>query len=123
MDVEHEVLQVGVHTRLGVDRSLLVRQQVVELHDADRDRLILLRLEHHLLQRCVLDDLIGNDRGEVARLSHVPPVVAVERSIQVVAQALKTKQVSIGVKEQSKFDDLPLGSGRVFVLQAPRLRG
>ena len=123
MDVEHEVLQVGVHARLRVNRRLLVRQQVVELHDADRDRLILLRLQHHLLQRCVLDDLIGNNRGEVPRLRHVPPVVAVERRIQVVAQALNTQKVSIRVKEQCSFVDLPQGSGKVFVLRAQRLQG
>ena len=85
MDVEHEVLQVGVDTRLCVDCCLLIREQVVELHDTDRHRLVFLRLQHHLLQRLVLDDLVGDDRGEVTRLGHVPPVVAVETRIQVVS--------------------------------------
>ena len=77
MDVEHEVLQVGVHARLRVDGRLLVRQQVVELHDADGDSFILLRLEHHLLQCSVLDHLVCYNRGEVPRLCHIPPVIAV----------------------------------------------
>lgn len=35
MDVEHQVLEVGVHTGLSVNRSLLIGQQVVELNDPD----------------------------------------------------------------------------------------
>ena len=85
MDVEHEVLQVSVHARLCVDRCLLIGQQVVELHDADRNCFILLRLEHNLLQRGILDHLVGNDRRKVSRLRDIPPIVAVKRSVQVVS--------------------------------------
>lgn len=88
VDVEHQVLQVSVDTCLRINGGLLIRQQVVELHNANRDGLVLLRLEHNLFQDGVLDDLVGDNQREVACFSHVPPVVAVERGVQVVAQAL-----------------------------------
>ena len=88
MDVEHQVLEVGVHACLGVDGGLLVRQQVVELNDANRNGFELLRFEHDLLQHGVLDDLVGNDCGEVACLCHIPPVVTVKRGVGVIAKTL-----------------------------------
>lgn len=85
MNVEHQVLQVGVYTRLRVDRRLLVRQQVVELHDTNSDDFLLLRFEHLMFQYGVFDDLVGDDGCELARLRHIPPVVTVERCVQVVS--------------------------------------
>ena len=85
MDVEHEILQVSVHARLCVDRCLLISQQVVELHDTNGDSFIFLRLEHNLLQRGILDHLVGNDRRKVPSLSDVPPIVTVEGRVQVVS--------------------------------------
>lgn len=88
VDVEHQVLQVSVDTRLCVDRGLLIGQQVVELDDSDRDSLELLRFEHHLFQCGVLDHLVSYNGREVARFSNIPPIVTVKGCIQVVAQAL-----------------------------------
>ena len=45
MDVMHEVLQVDIDAGLRVNCQLLARQLVVELHNADRDGLVLLGLE------------------------------------------------------------------------------
>lgn len=89
MDVEHQVLQVSVNTCLCVNGRLLVGEQVVELHNADRDGFELLRFEHDLFEHWVLNHLVGHDCREVTRLSHIPPVVAVQRSIQVVSQTLE----------------------------------
>ena len=61
MDIEHQVLEICVDAGLRIDRRLLVRQQVVELDDADRDGFELLSLEHNLLENGVLDDLVGDD--------------------------------------------------------------
>ena len=44
MDIEHQVLEICVDAGLRIDRRLLVRQQVVELDDADRDGFELLSL-------------------------------------------------------------------------------
>ena len=77
MDVEHQVLEVGVDACLGVDGGLLVCQQVVKLNDADCDGFELLGFEHDLLQNWVFYDLIGNNRGKVSRLCYIPPVIAV----------------------------------------------
>ena len=88
MDVEHQVLEICVDAGLRIDRRLLVRQQVVELDDADRDGFELLSLEHDLLENGVLNDLVGDDRGEMAGLSDIPPVITVERGIEVVAETL-----------------------------------
>ena len=88
MDIEHQVLEICVDAGLRIDRRLLVRQQVVELDDADRDGFELLSLEHNLLENGVLDDLVGDDRGEMAGLSDIPPVITVERGIEVVAETL-----------------------------------
>ena len=49
MDVEHQVLEVGVYTGLGINGRLLVSEQVVELDDSNRDCLKLLRFQHDLL--------------------------------------------------------------------------
>ena len=35
MNVEHQVLEVRVHTRLRINCCLLIRKQVVKLDDAD----------------------------------------------------------------------------------------
>ena len=78
MDVEHQVLQVGVDACLGVDRSLLIGQEVVELDDADRDRFELLRFQHDLLEHRVFNDLVGDYGCKVTCLRDVPPIIAVE---------------------------------------------
>lgn len=49
MDVEHQVLEVGVHTRLRINGCLLVRKQVIELNDSNGDCLKLLCFQHDLL--------------------------------------------------------------------------
>ena len=49
MNVEHQVLEVGVHTRLRINGRLFVRKQVIELDDSNRDCLKLLRFQHDLL--------------------------------------------------------------------------
>ena len=88
MDIEHQVLEICVDAGLRIDCRLLVRQQVVELDDSDRDGFELLSLEHDLLENGVLDDLVGDDRGEMPGLSDIPPVITVERGIEVVAETL-----------------------------------
>lgn len=35
VDVKHQVFEICIHTRLCVDRLLVVREQVIELHDSD----------------------------------------------------------------------------------------
>ena len=35
MDVEHQVFKVRIDASLGVNSCLLVREKVIELHDAD----------------------------------------------------------------------------------------
>ena len=85
MDVEHQVLQVGVDACLGVDRGLFVGQQVVELDDSDGDRLVLLSLVQTHFEQGVFNNLVGNFSGEVTSLCHIPPIIAVERCIGVVA--------------------------------------
>lgn len=62
---------------------------MVKLDNSDGDSLKLLCFQHHLLEDRVLDDLVGDNRGEMARFSHIPPVITVEGRIQVVSQALK----------------------------------
>ena len=93
MDVEHQILQVGVDTGLRVNGGLLISKQVVELDNADGDGFKLLGLEHDLFEHGVLDYLVGHDGCEVARLRNVPPVIAVQRRIQVVPQTLHTHQL------------------------------
>jgi hypothetical protein len=89
MDIEEEVLEVSVDRRLAVNSGVVGGEKVVELDEPDGDGLHLLHLEQGLPEGDVLDDLGGEDQGDVApRLSHVPPVVAVERSIQVVTETL-----------------------------------
>jgi len=89
MDVVHEILEVSVDTRLRINCGLLIGQQVVELHNSDGNCFELLSLVHHLFQNGILDHLVCHDGCEMSRLSHVPPIVAVQRCIQIVAQALK----------------------------------
>ena len=88
MNIEHEILQVGVDAGLCIYCGLLVRQQVIKLDDTDRNSFIFLGLEHYLFQTGVLNDLIGDDCCEVACFGYIPPVIAVEGSIQVIAQTL-----------------------------------
>ena len=88
MNIEHEILQVGVDASLCVYRGLLVGQQMIKLDNTDRNSFILLGLEHYLFQTGVLNDLISDDCCEVACFSYVPPVITVEGSVQVIAQTL-----------------------------------
>jgi len=126
VDVVHEVLQVRIDTRLCINSGLLIGQQVIELYDSDRNCFEFLSLIHHLFQGGILDDLVGHDSREMSRFSHVPPVVAVQRRIQIVAQALKRSNQLLRCQRASVEDVLerclPLVSRRVFVLQELRLR-
>ena len=88
MDLEHEVLQVGVHARLRIDGVLLVGQQMVELDDADRDGLQFLRSEKGLSEVGVFQHLVGDDGGNMASFCDIPPVIAVEGGVQVVSETL-----------------------------------
>jgi len=85
VDVEKKVLKVGVDACLGVNRGLLVCQQVIELNNADRDCFKLLRLEQLHLEMRIFQHLVGDHRCEVARFRHIPPIITVQRSICVVA--------------------------------------
>lgn len=49
MDVEEQVFQVGVNSRLVVKGCLVLSKQVVEMHDADGDSFVLLDLIEDLL--------------------------------------------------------------------------
>ena len=61
---------------------------MIELDNSNGDGLVLLRLQHHLLECGVFDDLVRDNRGKVPCFCHIPPVVTVERSIQIVPQTL-----------------------------------
>ena len=50
MDVEHQVLQVRINTRLRIDCCLFICEQVIELNDSNRDSLVLLSLQHDLFE-------------------------------------------------------------------------
>lgn len=88
LDLEHEVLQVGVHTRLRIDGVLLVGQQMVELDDAYRYGLQFLRAEERLSKVAVFQHLVGDDGGDVASFCDIPPVITVKRSVKVVSETL-----------------------------------
>lgn len=88
MDVVHQVLQVRIHARLRVDRLLLACNQVVELNDADCHGFVLLCLNHQLSQLYVPDQLNANNIVEVCRLGQVPPVLARQRRVYVISEAL-----------------------------------
>lgn len=94
MYVEHQVLQISVNGGQSIDCRLLVCNQVVKLNDADRDGLNFLGLQHDLLQKRILEDLVGDNHAEMSSFSDVPPVVAVQRGVCVVAQALRLRMVS-----------------------------
>ena len=81
MDVEHEVLQIGVHTRLVINRGLLISQQVVELHDANGYGFILLSLHHLVLENGILDDLVCNECRQLTCVCHIPPIVTVDGAV------------------------------------------
>ena len=85
MNIEHEILQVGVDASLCIYCGLLVSQQVIKLDDTDRYSFILLCFEHDLFQTGILNDLVSDDCCEVTCFSNVPPVIAVEGSVQVIA--------------------------------------
>ena len=78
MDVEHQVLKIGVDTSLCINSGLFVCQEMVELHNTDCDSLELLCFEHDLLEYWVFDYLISYYCGEVSCLSHVPPIVTIK---------------------------------------------
>jgi len=78
MDIEHQVLQVGVNTCLSINCSLFVGQQVVELNYANRNCLELLSFQHNLLQDWVFNHLVSYNSCKVACFSHIPPIIAVQ---------------------------------------------
>ena len=88
MNIEHEILQVGVDASLCIYRGLFISQQVVKLNDTDRYSFILLSFEHDLFQTWVLNYLVSDNRSEVACFGNVPPIVTIERGVQVIAQTL-----------------------------------
>ena len=77
MNVEHQILQVGIHTGLRINRCLLVCQQVIKLHYSDRYSLEFLRLQQNLFQGGVFDDLVGHDGGEMTGFCNIPPIIAI----------------------------------------------
>ena len=89
MNIEHEILQIGIDASLRIYRSLFVSQKVVELNDTDRYSFILLSFEHDLFQTRVFNDLVGDDCCKVACFSNVPPVITIKRSVQVISQTLE----------------------------------
>ena len=105
MDVVHQVLQVGVHTRLSINRCLLIGQQVIKLDDSDRNSLELLCFEHDLLEDWVLDHLVCNYGSKMTCLCDIPPVVAVQRSIQVVTKALSTQREKVDEHKNVEYQD------------------
>lgn len=56
VDVEHQILQVGVHASLCVDSGLFVGEKVIKLDNSDRDCLKFLRFDHLILQHGVFYD-------------------------------------------------------------------
>ena len=88
MNVEHQVLQIGVNARQRVNRGLLIGNQVVELHNTDRYCLQLLGFNHDLLYKRVLNHLVCHNHRKVAGFSHIPPVVTEQRRVCIVTQAL-----------------------------------
>ena len=89
MDVVHEILEVRIDTRLRINSGLFIGQQVIELHYSNGNCFEFLSFIHHLFQNRILDDLVCHNSCEMSRLSHIPPVITVQRCIQIVAQALK----------------------------------
>ena len=81
VNVEHQVLEVRIYTRLRVDCCLLIGQQVVELDDTDGDSLKFLCFEHDLFQLRIFDYLIGYNCGEMSSFCDVPPIITVQRCI------------------------------------------
>ena len=88
MNIEHEILQIGVDASLSINCGLFVSEQVVKLDDTDRYSFILLCFEHDLFQAGVLNYLVSDNRSEVACFGNVPPIVTIERGVQVIAQTL-----------------------------------
>ena len=78
MDIEHQVLQVGVNTCLSINCSLFIGQQVVELNYANRNCLKLLSFKHDLLQDRVLNHLVSYNCCKVACFGNIPPIIAVQ---------------------------------------------
>ena len=89
MNIEHEILQIGIDASLRIYCCLFVSEQVVELDDTDRYSFILLCFEHDLFQTWVFNDLVCDDCCEVACFGNVPPVITIKRSVQVISQALE----------------------------------
>ena len=104
-----QVLEVSVDACFGVYSSLLLGNQVVELHDADTDRLVLLRLEHQLPHLDILDELGGDQVVQIDGLGEVPPVFAGQRAIGFVSQVL---QVTVKPQLSSTY----LEDGRQLLL-------
>jgi hypothetical protein len=61
---------------------------VVELNDTNCNRLELLRSQDSLSKNWVFDNLIGDYRYEIVAISHIPPIITVDRSVLVVSQSL-----------------------------------
>ena len=91
LDLEHEILQVRVHTRLRVDRILLICKKVVELHNTDRNGLEFLSAEECISQVGVFQHLVGDDGRNMSSFCDIPPVITIERGIQVVTETLHTR--------------------------------
>lgn len=91
VDVVEQILQVGVHARLRVNSGLLTSNEVVELHNADCNGLILLGLEHQLAHLNVSYELHADDVVQVRRLRQVPPVLARQGSIDIVAEIVQDR--------------------------------
>ena len=89
MNVEHQVLQVRINTCLRVDRCLLIGQQMVELDYTDGNSLEFLCFKHDLFKLRIFYNLIGNDCGEMSSFCDVPPIITVQRGVQIVSQTLQ----------------------------------
>ena len=116
MDVEHQVLKIGVDTGLCINSCLFVCQEMVKLNNANCNCLKLLSFEHDLFQDRVFDYLISYYCCKVSSFSHVPPVVTVERGVAVVAETL-----SIIVQPRSTLNYLPQGFSIAFALRVQHL--
>ena len=65
---------------------------MVELHNADSHGFVLLSLYHKLPELDVSDQFDTNYVVEVDGLCQVPPVLTGQRSIDIVAEALRVKK-------------------------------
>lgn len=89
MREEDQVFEGIIDALPSLTSDGITRQQVEELHYANCNCFIFLRFNDSLAQVDVFDHLSSKGEGEVGLLSHIPPVVTVERRVLVGLQGLK----------------------------------